>query len=171
MEILGGPLFGVAGAGESHGPAITTIVFGCPPGLRIARQEIQKYLDRRRPGSSKHGTPRSESDKVVLLAGIYAEGELDTLLSGPDIQILVDGQEYQTEAYEEGFSTGEPIAAIVLSTSKKSRHYEQYDFFHKLPHLSIRDYHCIVQVKKSSSETAPENRDASRCSQPLFPHT
>ena len=126
MEILGGPLFGVAGAGESHGPAITTIVFGCPPGLRIARQEVQKYLDRRRPGSSKHGTPRSESDKVALLAGLYAEGELDALLSGPDIQIQVDGQEYQTEAYEEGFSTGEPIAAIVLSTSKKSRHYEQF---------------------------------------------
>lgn len=126
MEILGGPLFSVAGAGESHGPAITTIVFGCPPGLRISRQEVQKYLDRRRPGSSKHGTPRSEGDKVALLSGLYAEGELDTLLSGPDIRIQVDDQEYQTEAYEEGFSTGEPIAAIVLSTSKKSRHYEQF---------------------------------------------
>jgi len=126
MEILGGPLFGVAGAGESHGPAITTIVFGCPPGLKVSRQEIQQYLDRRRPGSSKHGTPRSEGDKVVLLSGLYAEGELDTLLSGPDIEIRVDGQEYQTETYEEGFSTGEPIAAIVLSTSKKSHHYEQF---------------------------------------------
>jgi chorismate synthase len=126
MEILGGPLFSVAGAGESHGPAITTIVFGCPPGLKISRQEIQNYLDRRRPGSSKHGTPRSEGDKVLLLAGLYAEGELDNLLSGPDVQIEVDGQKYQTEAYEEGFSTGEPIAAIVLSTSKKSGHYEQF---------------------------------------------
>jgi chorismate synthase len=126
MEILGGPIFGVAGAGESHGPAITTIVFGCPPGLKITRQEIQTYLDRRRPGSTKHGTPRSEGDKVVLLAGLYAEGELDTLLSGPDIHIQVDDQDYQTEAYEEGYSTGEPIAAIVLSTSKKSRHYDQF---------------------------------------------
>ena len=77
MEILGGPLFGVAGAGESHGPAITTIVFGCPPGLRVSRPAVQKYLDRRRPGSSKHGTPRHEADKVVFLAGLYAEGELD----------------------------------------------------------------------------------------------
>jgi len=126
MEILGGPLFGVAGAGESHGPAITTIVFGCPPGLKLSRQEIQAYLDRRRPGSSKHGTPRSEGDKVVLLAGLYAEGELGTLLSGPDIRVQVDDQAYQTEAYEEGYTTGEPIAAIVLSTSKKSRHYEQF---------------------------------------------
>jgi chorismate synthase len=60
------------------------------------------------------------------VAGLYAEGELDTLLSGPNIRIQVDDQEFQTEAYEEGFSTGEPIAAIVLSTSKKSRHYEQF---------------------------------------------
>jgi chorismate synthase len=126
MEILGGPLFGVAGAGESHGPAITTIVFGCPPGLKLSRQEIQTYLDRRRPGSSKHGTPRNEGDKVVLLAGLYAEGELDTLLSGPDIRIQVNDQQYQTEGYEEGYTTGEPIAAIVLSTSKKSEHYEQF---------------------------------------------
>jgi len=126
MEILGGPLYGVAGAGESHGPAITTIIFGCPPGLKISRQAVQTYLDRRRPGSSKHGTPRSEGDKVVFLAGLYAEGELDRLLSGPDIHIQVEGQDYQTEAYEEGYTTGEPIAAIVLSTSKKSRHYEQF---------------------------------------------
>lgn len=126
MEILGGPLFSVAGAGESHGPAITTIVFGCPPGLRISRREVQQYLDRRRPGSSKHGTPRSEGDKVVFLAGLYAEGELEQLLSGPDIHIQVDGQTYQTEAYEVGFTTGEPIAAVVLSTSKKSQHYEQF---------------------------------------------
>jgi chorismate synthase len=126
MEILGGPLFGVAGAGESHGPAITTIVFGCPPGLRISRQEVQKYLNRRRPGSSKHGTPRQEEDKVVFLAGLYAEGELDRLLAGPDIQIRVEDEVYQTETYEEGYATGEPIAAIVLSTSKKPQHYEQF---------------------------------------------
>ena len=45
MEILGGPLFAVAGAGESHGPGVTTIVFGCPPGLRIRRAEVQEYLE------------------------------------------------------------------------------------------------------------------------------
>ncbi|MBN1218440.1 MAG: chorismate synthase [Anaerolineae bacterium] len=126
MEILGGPLFGVAGAGESHGPAITTIVFGCPPGLRLSRQEVQQYLDRRRPGSSKHGTPRSEGDRVVFLAGLYAEGELNRLLSGPNLQVQVEDQTHHTETYEEGFTTGEPIAAVVLSTSQKSRHYEQF---------------------------------------------
>ncbi|MBP9503578.1 MAG: chorismate synthase, partial [Candidatus Promineofilum sp.] len=64
MEILGGPLFSVAGAGESHGPGIVTIVFGCPPGLWLTRDTIQDQLDRRRPGSTRHGTPRHEADRV-----------------------------------------------------------------------------------------------------------
>ena len=57
MEILGGPLFAAAGAGESHGPAVTTIIFGCPAGHYLKREEIQSFLDRRRPGSNRHGTP------------------------------------------------------------------------------------------------------------------
>jgi chorismate synthase len=126
MEILGGPLFGVAGAGESHGPGITTIIFGCPPGLWLSRADVQPYLDRRRPGSSKHGTPRNEADQVVFLSGLYAEGQLDRLLSGPVIQINADGQSHQTETYAEGYTTGEPIAALALSTSKKSGHYGQF---------------------------------------------
>jgi len=125
MEILGGPLFAVAGAGESHGPAVTTIVFGCPPGLKLSRQAVQQYLNRRRPGSNKHGTPRHEADKVLFLSGLY-QADHDRLLSGPAIRIEVEGNESHTEAYEEGYTTGEPIAAIVLSTSKKSRHYEQF---------------------------------------------
>jgi chorismate synthase len=62
----------------------------------------------------------------VFLSGLYAEGELELLLSGPEIQVRVGEQQFQSEAYEEGFTTGEPIAAVVLSTSKKSRHYEQF---------------------------------------------
>ncbi len=126
MEILGGPLFAVAGAGESHGPAITTIVFGCPPGLRLSRDAVQRYLDRRRPGSSKHGTPRQEADKVLFLSGLYAEGETERLLAGPELHVHLGEQHFQTESYQEGFTTGEPIAALVLSASKRSRHYEQF---------------------------------------------
>lgn len=126
MEILGGPLFAVAGAGESHGPAITTIVFGCPPGLKISRQEVQRYLNRRRPGSSKHGTPRHEADTVVFLSGLYDGDNLDRLLSGPDIRLKAEGQEIQTQTYAEGYTTGEPIAAVVLSTAKKSADYAQF---------------------------------------------
>lgn len=125
MEILGGPLFAVAGAGESHGPGVSTIVFGCPAGLRIRRDEIQQYLDRRRPGSNRHGTPRQEADRVVLLSGLYAEGEIDQLIAGPAVSVGGESGS-ATESYEEGFSTGEPIAALVLSTSQRSRHYDQF---------------------------------------------
>lgn len=125
MEILGGPLFGVAGAGESHGPGVTTIVFGCPPGLRITRRELQSYLDRRRPGSNRHGTPRHEDDQVVLLSGIYSE-DTERLVSGPQVAIHADELETRAPSYEEGFTTGEPIAALVLSAAKKSKDYEQF---------------------------------------------
>ena len=125
MEILGGPLFAVAGAGESHGPAITTIVFGCPPGLKVTREQIQHYLDRRRPGSNKHGTPRNEKDKVLLLSGLYCEDE-PHLLAGPAIQTQVEDVMAVTQSYEQGFTTGEPIAAVVFSTSQKSGDYAQF---------------------------------------------
>lgn len=125
MEILGGPLFGVAGAGESHGPAITTIVFGCPPGLRISRERIQYYLNRRRPGGNKHGTPRHEDDQVVLLSGVYSDG-IDELVSGPELRVSFENKSTSTQSYSHGTSTGEPISAIVLSASKKSNDYTQF---------------------------------------------
>ncbi|MEZ4672878.1 MAG: chorismate synthase [Caldilineaceae bacterium] len=125
MELLGGPLYAVAGAGESHGPAISTIVFGCPPGLKVERTQIQHYLDRRRPGSNKHGTPRNEKDKVLLLSGLYSE-EHEHLTADrpckPQSMALLP----MAYSYEYGFTTGEPIAAIVLSTSQKSGDYQQF---------------------------------------------
>ncbi len=125
MEVLGGPLFSVAGAGESHGPAVTTIIHGCPPGHRIRRAEVQPFLDRRRPGGNKHGTPRNEKDKVVFLSGLYRD-DIDILLGGAKLSVDVEGASFETEGYEDGFTTGEPIAAIVLSTSKKSGDYTQF---------------------------------------------
>ncbi len=125
MEILGGPIFAVAGAGESHGPGITTIVFGCPPGLHLSAAAVQAYLNRRRPGSSKHGTPRHEADRVVFLAGIYQD-DYKTLLAGAEISVQDGETETRTHTYAEGFTTGEPIAALVLSTAKKAEHYRQF---------------------------------------------
>ncbi len=125
MEILGGPLFGVAGAGESHGPGITTIVFGCPAGLMVRRADVQAFLDRRRPGSNKHGTPRSEADKVLLLSGLYQD-DTDALTAGPTLTATADGMTSESSAYEAGYTTGEPIAALVLSAAKKSQHYAQF---------------------------------------------
>ena len=124
MEILGGPVFGVAGSGESHGPAITTIVFGCPPGLRLDRANIQSYLNRRRPGSTKLGTPRREADEVILLSGLFAE-DRETLFSGPQLVVKNELGDTSAVSYESGYTTGEPIAAVVLSAAKRSADYEQ----------------------------------------------
>ncbi len=158
MEILGGPLFGIAGAGESHGPAITTIVFGCPPGLRIERQAVQHYLDRRRPGGNRHGTPRNEKDKVVFLGGIYQE-DVAALTDGPAIEVRADGAHFATTGYEAGFSTGEPISAIVLSTAKKSADYAQFSG----PTGAVRPGHTDL-VKHHKSQGFVDIRGGGRSS-------
>ena len=151
MEILGGPLFGVAGAGESHGPAITTIVFGCPPGLRLERARLQGFLDRRRPGGNKHGTPRHEADQLVLLSGLYAEDH-DCLLAGSPITVAAAGGAIETPTYEEGHTTGEPIAAIVLSAAKRSADYLQFAG----PQGAVRPGHAdLVKHYKSGGFTDP----------------
>lgn len=125
MEILGGPLFGVVGAGESHGPAITTTVLGCPQGVWVERARVQHYLDRRRPGGNKLGTPRREDDKVVFLSGLYSEDH-QRLLGGPQLALQADDATLETQAYEAGYTSGEPVAAIVLSAAKRSADYEQF---------------------------------------------
>ena len=96
-----------------------------PLGNTCGGQQIQEYLDRRRPGSNRHGTPRQEKDKVVFLSGLYQDDH-DKLLTGSTVTVAIDGNEFQTEGFEEGYTTGEPIAAIVLSTSKKSGDYTQF---------------------------------------------
>ncbi len=121
MEILGGPLFAVAGAGESHGPAVTSLVFGCPPGLLIERAQIQAFLDRRRPGSSKHGTPRREEDQIYLLSGLFRDTEL---YGGPSL--FLAPTEGEIETYGAGYATGEPITAVVFSRNRRSEHYTQF---------------------------------------------
>jgi len=145
MEILGGPLFAVAGAGESHGPAVTTIVFGCPPGLKLTREQVQHYLDQRRPGGSRHGTPRQEKDQVLFLSGLYQDDH-DALTAGPELQATLAGQTFVTQSYAAGYTTGEPISAVVLSTSGKSRHYAQF----MGPEGAVRPGHTdLVKYHKS----------------------
>jgi len=154
MEILGGPLFAVAGAGESHGPGVVTIVFGCPPGLWLRRQDVQAQLDRRRPGSTRHGTPRREDDRVAFLSGIYQDDH-ERLLSGPEAAVG-DGA---AATYEAGYTTGEPIAALVLSTSGRSGHYEQF----RGPEGEVRPGHTDL-VKHHQSGGLADIRGGGRSS-------
>jgi len=71
--------------GESHGPAIGVVVDGCPPGLALGEADIQPWLDRRRPGLSRHASPRAEPDRVRILSGVY-EGRT----TGTPISLIID---------------------------------------------------------------------------------
>jgi len=91
-----GQLFRVHSFGESHGGAVGAVVDGCPPRLALTVEEIQRDLDRRRPGQSRLTTPRQEADRAEIVAGLF-EGR--TL--GTPIAILVRNQDARPSAYEE----------------------------------------------------------------------
>lgn len=158
MEILGGPYYAVAGAGESHGPGVLTIIYGCPPGFEVARKEIQVYLDRRRPGGTRHGTPRQEKDKILLLSGLYQDDH-EALTAGPPVETAVGENVFATNSYEQGFTTGEPIGALVLSAGTKSGHYEQF----KGPQGEVRPGHTDL-VKYYQSQGFVDIRGGGRSS-------
>jgi chorismate synthase len=89
-----GTLYCVTSFGESHGSAIGCVVDGCPPGLELAPEDIQRELDRRRPGTSRHVTQRRESDAVEILSGVF-----------------------------EGRTTGTPIALLIRNEDQRSKDY------------------------------------------------
>ena len=66
-----GRTFKILSFGESHGPALGAIVDGCPPGLALTEADLQKDLDRRRPGQSRYTTQRQEPDQVRILSGVF----------------------------------------------------------------------------------------------------
>ena len=89
-----GTLFCVTSFGESHGPAIGCVVDGCPPGLALAEADIQRALDRRRPGTSRHVTQRREPDTVEILSGVF-EGRT----TGTPIALLIRNQDARSKDY------------------------------------------------------------------------
>ena len=89
-----GTLFCVTSFGESHGPAYGGVVDGCPPGLALSNADLQKELDRRKPGSSRHVTQRRESDTVEILSGVY-EGRT----TGTAIGFLVRNEDQRSKDY------------------------------------------------------------------------
>ena len=89
-----GTIFKVTTWGESHGKAIGVVVDGCPAGLPLDESDIQKLLDRRKPGQSRFTTQRKEGDAVEILSGVF-----------------------------EGKTTGTPISMIVRNTDQRSKDY------------------------------------------------
>ena len=67
-----GKLFKFTTWGESHGPAIGCVIDGCPPNIQLNEKDIQKFLDKRKPGTSKFVTQRKEGDKVIILSGYWS---------------------------------------------------------------------------------------------------
>ncbi|MCD6548741.1 MAG: chorismate synthase [Thermodesulfobacterium sp.] len=115
-----GKLFQVTTFGESHGKALGAVVDGCPPGLTLTEEYIQKELDKRRPGKSSGQSPRKEKDKVEILSGIF-----------------------------QGYTTGTPIALLIYNVDVDSSAYEKIkdvfrpghaDFTYFIKYGGYRDY-------------------------------
>ena len=80
--------------GESHGEGLGVVIDGCPAGLTLQEEDIQKYLDRRKPGQSRYSTKRREGDEAKILSGVF-----------------------------EGRTTGTPISLVVRNTDHRSGDY------------------------------------------------
>lgn len=114
-----GQAFAVTTFGESHGPALGAVVDGCPPGMPLDEADLQRDLDRRRPGQSKYTTQRREPDQVRILSGVF-----------------------------EGVTTGTPIALLIENVDARTRDYSKIrDVFRPahadytyLAKYGVRDY-------------------------------
>ena len=91
-----GKNFTVTTFGESHGVALGCVIDGCPPGVEISLEEIQKELDLRKPGSNKYTTQRKENDEVEILSGIF-EG----VTTGTPIGLLIKNKDHRSSDYDE----------------------------------------------------------------------
>ena len=90
-----GKIFRITTFGESHGEALGAIIDGCPAGININIDEIQKELDRRKPGQSKIVTQRKESDTVQILSGVF-----DGKTTGTSIGLLIKNENQKSKDYE-----------------------------------------------------------------------
>lgn len=96
MSSFFGQLFRISTFGESHGGGVGVVIDGCPPLLELSEADIQRDLDRRRPGQSEIVTPRAEEDRCEILSGVF-EGKT----TGTPIAILVRNKDARPEAYKE----------------------------------------------------------------------
>ena len=100
-----GTIFRISTWGESHGKAIGVVIDGCPAGLELSEEDIQPFLNRRKPGQSVFSTPRSEDDAVELLSGVF-----------------------------EGKTTGTPISMIVYNKTQQSKDYSEIASYYRPGH-------------------------------------
>lgn len=126
-----GKLFTVTTFGESHGPALGAIVDGCPPGIPLSEADLQRDLDRRRPGTSRHTTQRREPDQVRILSGVF-----------------------------EGVTTGTAIGLMIENTDQRSKDYSKIKDQFRPAHADYTYHHKYGQRdyrgggRSSARETA-----------------
>ena len=108
-----GQLFRITSFGESHGGAVGCVVDGCPPGIEISAEDIQKELDRRRPGQSAITTPRKEADRIHILSGHF-EGKT----TGTPILLVAYNQDVKSEDYTELMKAYRPSHADYTYEAK-----------------------------------------------------
>ena len=97
-----GHLFRVTTFGESHGPAIGCVVDGCPPGIPLVEGDIQRELDRRRPGQSKYVSQRQEPDAVRILSGVFQDERMpEQLTTGTAIALIVENVDARSRDYSD----------------------------------------------------------------------
>ncbi len=108
-----GKLFTVTTFGESHGPALGCIIDGCPPGIELTEADLQRDLDRRKPGTSRHTTQRREADEVKILSGVF-EGKT----TGTPIGLLIENTDQRSKDYSNIEETFRPAHADYVYTHK-----------------------------------------------------
>ncbi len=89
-----GNIFKITTWGESHGKGLGVVIDGCPAGIELNEEIIQKDMDRRKPGSNKFGTKRQEGDKINILSGVF-----DGKTTGTPISIAVFNQDQRSKDY------------------------------------------------------------------------
>src|ERR1700754_4414339 len=95
-----GHMFRVTTFGESHGPALGCVVDGCPSKIPLTVEEIQRDLDRRRPGQSRFTTQRQEADQVKILRGVM-ESERGQVTPGTPIALMIENTDQRSKDYSE----------------------------------------------------------------------
>ena len=103
-----GKIFRISTWGESHGKGIGVVIDGCPAGLPLKEEDIQVYLNRRKPGQSKYSTPRKEEDAVEILSGVF-----------------------------EGKTTGTPISMVVFNHTQRSSDYGEIAHYYRPGHADF----------------------------------
>ena len=130
-----GKLFTITSFGESHGPALGCVIDGCPPGMELTEADMQRDLNRRKPGQSRFTTQRREDDSVKILSGVF-----------------------------EGKTTGTPIGLMIENTDQRSKDYSKIKDQFRPAHADFTywEKYGIRDYRGGGRASARENCNACR---------